>query len=110
MKSRTIRSSSAGGTVRPAAARPRSIITRAPPPTMLRAGLIGDRRQAFARQDDVEGRDQIGRGIDQRPVEIEDDEGGSHDRRSLAGGGRDGKPTAAARWPRFDYAAACERR
>ena len=38
--------------------------------------LIVDRRQAFARQDGVEGRDQVGRGVDQRSVKVEDDKGG----------------------------------
>ena len=34
--------------------------------------LVGDRRQTFAGKDGVERGDQIGRGVDQRPVEIED--------------------------------------
>jgi hypothetical protein len=39
--------------------------------------VIGNRRQAFAGEDEIERRNQIGRGIDQRAVEIEDD--GLHD-------------------------------
>ena len=35
--------------------------------------VIGDRRQAFARQHQIERRNQIGRGIDQGAVEIKDD-------------------------------------
>ena len=42
-------------------------------------GIVAERRQAFAAEDDVEGGDQIGRGIDQRPVEIENDGGSNHD-------------------------------
>ena len=38
-----------------------------------------DRRQALLPQDGVEGGDEIGRGIDQRPVQIENDGGRSHD-------------------------------
>ena len=38
-------------------------------------GFKRDGGQAFARQDDVERVDQVGRGIDQRAVEIEDDGG-----------------------------------
>ena len=34
---------------------------------------------AFAAQNRVEGGDEVGRGIDQRPVEIENDGGGRHD-------------------------------
>ena len=36
-------------------------------------GLVGDRRQAFPGQDGVEGSDQIGRGVDEGAVEVEDD-------------------------------------
>jgi hypothetical protein len=39
--------------------------------------VVGNRRQAFAGEDDIERRNQIGRGIDQCAVEIEDD--GAHD-------------------------------
>jgi hypothetical protein len=39
--------------------------------------IVGDRRQAFAGENEIERRNQIGRGIDQRAVEIEDD--GAHD-------------------------------
>jgi hypothetical protein len=39
--------------------------------------IVGNRRQAFAGEDEIERRNQIGRGIDQRAVEIEDD--GAHD-------------------------------
>src|SRR5271156_1854054 len=35
--------------------------------------LIGDGRQAFAAEDEVERRDQVGGGIDKRTVEVEDD-------------------------------------
>jgi hypothetical protein len=38
--------------------------------------IVTYRRQAFAGQDQIEGRNQVGRGIDQRAVEIEDD--GAH--------------------------------
>ena len=36
-------------------------------------GVVGNRRQAFARENEVERRDEIGRGIDQCTVEIEND-------------------------------------
>ena len=39
--------------------------------------IVGNRRQAFPGEDEIERRKQIGRGIDQRAVEIEDD--GAHD-------------------------------
>ena len=35
--------------------------------------VVGDRRQPLAREHDVEGVDQVGRGVDQRAVEVEDD-------------------------------------
>ena len=35
--------------------------------------VVSYRRQAFARQDKIERRDEIGSGIDQRAVEIEND-------------------------------------
>ena len=35
--------------------------------------IIGHRRQAFTRQDQIERRNQIGRGIDQRAVQIKND-------------------------------------
>ena len=58
-------------------------------------GLIGDRRQTFAGKHGVERGDQIGRGVDQRPVEIENS-GSDHGPRSLPAGGDDGKALAAA--------------
>ena len=39
--------------------------------------IVANRRQAFCGEDEIERRNQIGRGIDQRAVEIEDD--GAHD-------------------------------
>jgi len=42
-----------------------------------RHSIVGNRRQAFPGEDEIERRNQIGRGIDQRAVEIEDD--GAHD-------------------------------
>ena len=39
--------------------------------------IVANRRQAFCGEDEIERRDQIGRGINQRAVEIEDD--GAHD-------------------------------
>jgi hypothetical protein len=39
--------------------------------------ITGNRRQAFAGEDEIERRNQVGRGIDQRAVEIKDD--GAHD-------------------------------
>src|SRR5262249_7948583 len=39
--------------------------------------IVGDRRQALAGPDEIKRRNQIGRGIDQRAVEIKDD--GAHD-------------------------------
>ena len=64
-----------GGRERAAARaiRPSSIMRRAPPPIMLRACVVRQRRQALAREHDVQRVDQIGRGVDQGAVEIEDD-------------------------------------
>jgi hypothetical protein len=42
-------------------------------------------RQSFAGEDDIEGVDQIGRGVDQRPVEIEHDGDHVRARRRSAG-------------------------
>ena len=39
--------------------------------------ILGNRRQAFAGEDEIERRNQVGRGINQRAVKIEDD--GAHD-------------------------------
>src|SRR5262245_46712071 len=41
-------------------------------------GLVGDRRQAFASEHGVECSNEIGRGIDQRSVEVENGEGGDY--------------------------------
>ena len=61
--------------------------------------VVRHRRKPLAGEDDVEGRHQVGGGVDQRSVQIEYDNGGRHDPGSLAGGGRDGKgalPTSAS--------------
>ena len=42
--------------------------------------VVGNRRQALAGEDDVQGLDQVGRGVDQRAVEVENDGEGGHDR------------------------------
>ena len=42
--------------------------------------IVGDRRQAGASENDVEGGDEIGRAVDQRAVEIQND-GRSHHQR-----------------------------
>ena len=59
-------------------------------------GLIGDRRQAFAGKDGVEGGDQIGRGVDQGAVEVEDDGGMEHhaERGSVRARARQARRTA----------------
>ena len=75
MKIRNMRSSSAPGTFRPLAIKARSIMRRATADHSPRV-IVGDRRQAFAGENEIERRNQIGRGIDQRAVEIEDD--GAH--------------------------------
>ena len=64
---------------------------------------VVDRRQALAGERSVQRSDEIGRGIDQRPVEIEDNKGSHHDCRSLPAKQWNGKPPAAA-LPRLDYA------
>ena len=48
-------------------------------------GLIGHRRQSFPREHHVEGVDEIGRGIDQGAVEVENDGWGGHGRIASAG-------------------------
>ena len=96
MKSANIRSSFAGATARPSACDAALDHRAGAAADHVARRLIGHRRQAFAREHDVEGVDQIGRGIDQRAVEVENDgrsgHGGSlaHDRRAS------GKASAAA--------------
>ena len=63
---------------RPSSRRPLSIIRRAPPPIMLRACAYSIGGRPFAREHDVERVDQIGRGVDQGAVEVEDDGQGGH--------------------------------
>ena len=63
-------------TVRPSSSRPRSISLRAPAPIMLRADCSGTGGRPFAVEHEVERADQVGRGIDQRAVEIEYDNAG----------------------------------
>ena len=53
--------------------------------------IIGDRRQTFASEDDVERVGEIGRAVDQRAVEIENDGWSNHHPRSLPGDARHGK-------------------
>src|SRR4051812_32564244 len=47
------------------------------------SGIIGNRRHAFAGKKTIERSDEIGRGIDQSPIEIEDDGRSEHHLRSL---------------------------
>ena len=46
--------------------------------------MQGHRRQAFAVEHEIERGDQVGRGVDQRAVEIEDNSAGKGHRNSLS--------------------------
>ena len=73
-------------------------------PDHLARTLVGDGGKIFAREDDVERGDEIGRGIDERAVEIEDD--GGRKRHARAGKGRGDDHVLAQRsWVRSAKAA-----
>jgi hypothetical protein len=63
----------------------RAIIARAPPPISLCDVLEGNGGQAFAREHNAECVDQVGRGVDQRAVEIENEKGRGHANLSYQG-------------------------
>ena len=71
-----------------------------PAPIMVRASSNATAGNVVTREDDVERVDKVGRGVDQRAVEIEHDGGGGHWRSASAGRGVRqgfaGWPSAAA--------------
>ena len=59
-------------------AKTRSIMARPPMPTWAPTSAAVDRVEAVALQRMVEAVDQVGRGVDQRAVEVEDDDRRAH--------------------------------
>ena len=78
MKSANIRSTSPADAARPSSLQPAFDHPARAAADHVARRVVVDRRQAFAREHDIERVDQVGRGVDQRAVEIEDDGEGGH--------------------------------